>query len=101
MRRQCCWPSGEHADNAGRCTRCGSPAPLTLTDAKHDTIVRKALESALVAGVATPELDFGPIYVRMTTSGYWAVIAPRLAETHCRTTDQTVALIVATARGTL
>jgi len=85
---------------AERETLESTPTSLTLTDAKHDTIVRRALESALVAGVATPELDFGPIYVRMTTSGYWAVIAPRLAETRCKTIDQTVALIVATARRT-
>lgn len=67
----------------------------TAADASQPAIVRAALDAALVSGVARPALDFGPIYVRMTMSGYWVVIAPLLVETHYKTTEQAVAAIVA------
>ena len=69
---------------------------LTPTDAKHGATVRRALESALVSGVASPRLYVGAFLVRLQGNGQWSV----RTETphHNLTTDDAVALIVSTAR---
>ncbi len=70
---------------------------LTLTDAKHGATVRRALETALVSGVARPRLHFGLILVRLQGNGQWSVRTD--APAHNLTTDDAIALIVSTARG--
>lgn len=75
---------------------------LTPTDAKHEATVRRALESALVSGVASPVVTFGPIVASVQDDGRWAVAhAPALVKAFNLTTDDAVALIVSTARSTL
>ena len=74
---------------------------LTPTDAKHEPTVRKALEAALVSGVARPAIWFGPfMWAVLEPRGVWAVwaLGADVPATDL-TTDDAVALIVSTARG--
>ncbi len=81
---------------------------LTPTDAKHEATVRRALESALISGVARPDIHFGDaLGVWLDSRGSWTVMAREsrdrawlIADTSL-TTDDAIALIVSTARGTL
>lgn len=85
---------------------------LTLIDATHEPIVRKALEAALVSGVARPSVVFRShrrqIEALVQADGQWSVTATGGPADHAwdaqalnLTTDAAVALIVATAKGTL
>jgi len=85
---------------------------LTPTDAKQETIVRKALESALVSGVARPVVAFTGSHwylgAQLSPRGTWTVTGTfgpcwdgRDFQTLDLTTDDAVALIVSTARCTL
>ena len=84
---------------------------LTFIDATHEPIVRKALEAALVSGVARPSVVFRShrrqIGALVQTDGQWSVTATEGPADHVwdsqalnLTTDQAVALIVTIARGT-
>ena len=83
---------------------------LTLTDAKQAPVVRKALEAALVSGVARPSVVFRShrrqIEALVQTDGQWSVTATGGPADHVwdsqtlnLTTDAAVALIVTIARG--
>ena len=89
-----------------------TPLTLTLADAKHEAIVRRALESALVSGDPHPRVTFGrtldngrpahnTLVARLGSSGQWSVLVCDYYVAQYLTTDQAIALIVATARGTL
>ena len=76
-----------------------TPLTLTLADASQLAIVRRALESSLLSGMTYPRFYVGPFRVRRQGNGQWSVRTN--APHHNLTSDQAVALIVATARGTL